>query len=65
MKVQLVYKPSPEAGFRLFKALSMLVNEKDIRDYSQRIPETSAVATFAATASLEVVHARTVSNKAS
>ena len=57
IKIQLVYKPSPEAAFRVFKALSMLIDEKDIHDYSQRIPKTLAVATFAATADLEIIRA--------
>jgi len=30
VKVQLAYKSSPEAEFRLFKALSMLLTEGDI-----------------------------------
>lgn len=57
IRIQLIYKPSPGANFRLFKALSMLIDEKDIRDYSQRIPDTLVVATFASTASLEVIRA--------
>ena len=35
IKIQIVYKPSPEAKFRLSKALEMLVSEKDIRNYFQ------------------------------
>jgi len=35
IKTQLIYKPSEEAGFRLSKALSMLLTEKDIIDYLQ------------------------------
>lgn len=36
IKVQLLYKSSPEANFRLRKALSMLVNEQDIFNYFQK-----------------------------
>ena len=57
IEIQLVYRPSPEAGFRLFKALSMLVDEKDIRNDSQRIPDALVVATFASTTSLEIIRA--------
>jgi len=35
IRAQLVYKPSEEANFRLSKALSMLLTEKDIIDYFQ------------------------------
>jgi len=36
IKVQLLYKSSPEANFRLFKALAMLVNDQDIFNYFQK-----------------------------
>ena len=36
IKVQLLYKYSPEANFRLFKALSMLLNEQDIFNHFQK-----------------------------
>jgi len=37
VKVQLAYKSSsPEAEFRLFKALSMLLAEEDIFDYLRK-----------------------------
>lgn len=35
IRTQLIYKPSNEAGLRLLKALSMLISEKDIKDYLQ------------------------------
>jgi len=36
VKVRLTYKSSPEAEFRLFKALSMLLTEGDILGYLKR-----------------------------
>lgn len=33
IETSLVYKPSPEANFRLSQALNMLVSEEDIRNY--------------------------------
>ena len=36
IKVQLLYKYSPEANFRLFKALAMLIDEQDIFNYFQK-----------------------------
>ena len=36
VKVQLVYKSSPEANFRLSKALNMLISEEDIRNYFKK-----------------------------
>ena len=36
IKVQLLYKYSPEVNFRLFKALAMLIDEQDIFNYFQK-----------------------------
>jgi len=36
IKVQLIYKPSLEANLRMSKALSMLLDEKDILEYFQK-----------------------------
>lgn len=36
IKVQLLYKSCPEANFRLFKALAILINEQDIFNYFQK-----------------------------
>ena len=33
IKVQLIYRPSSEAIFRMSKALEMLINEEDIKNY--------------------------------
>jgi len=33
IKVQLIYKPSQENSLRFFKALSMLISEKDLLEY--------------------------------
>ncbi len=37
IKVELIYEPSSEALFRISKALEMLINEKDIRDYFKNL----------------------------
>lgn len=36
LDVQLIYKSSPEASFRLFKTLSLLIDEKDILKHFQK-----------------------------
>jgi len=35
IQIKLVYKSSPEGNFRLFKALSVFLNENDILAYYQ------------------------------
>jgi len=45
VKVQLAYKSSPEAEFRLFKALSMLLTEGDILGYPRSSEEGERIKT--------------------
>jgi len=33
LKIHLIYNPSPETNFRLFKAFSVLISEKEVLDY--------------------------------
>jgi|AntAceMinimDraft_16_1070373.scaffolds.fasta_scaffold57599_3 hypothetical protein len=43
IKVQLIYKPSLKANFRISKALEMLINEEDIRNYFQKLSKKNEI----------------------